>query len=77
MTTILFLYRLLACLLRSKRLLQRCGVHRQLAHAFAGRRKDRVGEAMTEVPGSPIPPGGSELRAMWTSMTGVSLMRKS
>ena len=44
MTTILFLDRLVACLLRSKRLLQRCSVHRQLAHAFAGRRKDRVGD---------------------------------
>src|SRR4029077_7143396 len=30
---------------------------------------------MAEVPGSPIPPGGSALWAMWTSMAGASFMR--
>ena len=30
---------------------------------------------IAEVPASPIPPGGSELLMMWTSMAGASLMR--
>ena len=30
---------------------------------------------MAEVPGSPIPPGGSKLWTMWTSMAGASFMR--
>jgi hypothetical protein len=29
-----------------------------------------------EVPGSPIPPGDSELRMMWTSIAGASFMRR-
>src|SRR5258705_359866 len=31
---------------------------------------------IAEVPHSPIPPGGSELWTMWTSMAGASFMRK-
>jgi hypothetical protein len=31
---------------------------------------------MAEVPVSPIPPGGSELLTMWTSMAGTSFMRR-
>jgi hypothetical protein len=31
---------------------------------------------MAEVPHSPIPPGGSKLWTMWTSMAGASLMRR-
>jgi hypothetical protein len=31
--------------------------------------------AMAEVPGSPIPPGGSTLWTMWTSIAGASFMR--
>jgi hypothetical protein len=30
---------------------------------------------MHEVPHSPIPPGGSELATMWTSVAGASFMR--
>src|SRR5260221_13442448 len=30
---------------------------------------------MAEVPASPIPPGGSELWTMWTSMAGASFIR--
>jgi hypothetical protein len=30
---------------------------------------------IAEVPGSPIPPGGSEFCTMWTSMAGASSMR--
>jgi hypothetical protein len=30
---------------------------------------------MAEVPASPIPPGGSKLRTMWTSIAGASFMR--
>jgi hypothetical protein len=30
---------------------------------------------MAEVPHSPMPPGGSELWTMWTSMAGASFMR--
>jgi len=30
---------------------------------------------MAEVPHSPIPPGGSEFRTIWTSIAGSSLMR--
>jgi hypothetical protein len=30
---------------------------------------------IAEVPGSPIPPGGSELWTIWTSMAGASFMR--
>src|SRR6267378_1098788 len=30
---------------------------------------------IAEVPGSPIPPGGSEFWMMWTSMAGASFMR--
>jgi len=30
--------------------------------------------AMAEVPGSPIPPGGSKLWTMWTSMAGASFI---
>jgi hypothetical protein len=32
---------------------------------------------MAEVPASPIPPGGSELWTMWTSMAGASFMRRT
>ena len=47
------------------------------AQALAGGGKDRVGHrgTMAEVPASPIPPGGSELGTMWTSMAGASFMR--
>ena len=31
---------------------------------------------MADVPGSPIPPGDSELWTMWTSMAGASFMRR-
>jgi hypothetical protein len=31
---------------------------------------------IAEVPASPIPPGGSELWTMWTSMAGASFMRR-
>ena len=31
---------------------------------------------MAEVPASPIPPGGSKLWTMWTSMAGASFMRR-
>src|SRR5262245_58495593 len=31
---------------------------------------------MAEVPGSPIPPGGSKFWTMWTSMAGASFMRR-
>jgi len=33
--------------------------------------------AIAEVPASPIPPGGSALRTMWTSIAGVSLIRRT
>jgi hypothetical protein len=32
---------------------------------------------IAEVPGSPIPPGGSALCTMWTSMAGASFIRRT
>jgi hypothetical protein len=54
--------------------------HRAAACAkrLRGCREDHVGDrGMADVPASPIPPGGSELWTMWTSMAGASSMRSS
>src|SRR5271166_6222195 len=48
--------------------LRRLPVAAKIALATAG--------TIAEVPGSPIPPGGSELLTMWTSMAGASFMRR-
>jgi len=46
---------------------RRLPVAAKMALAIAG--------TIADVPVSPIPPGGSELLTMWTSMTGASFMR--
>ena len=62
---------------RSHRLLQRRGVDRQLPQRLPVAAKIALPTAGTiaEVPGSPIPPEGSELCTIWTSIAGASLMR--